>query len=129
MPALVTVTKTGNSATIVLPLELRRANGIHIGDQVELVSRPDGIIELRKVKEGKDGQQAFKEALDFFKSVECNPWPGDCSKESDRDLTGVALCRLAIVDGSLTSMICLILHRTRERGFTTCDSFLCCRRK
>ena len=56
MPALVTVTKTGNSATIVLPSELRRANGIHIGDQVELVSRPDGIIELRKVKEGKDGQ-------------------------------------------------------------------------
>lgn len=52
MPALVTVTKTGNSATIVLPSELRRANGIRIGDQVELVSRPDGIIELRKVKEG-----------------------------------------------------------------------------
>ena len=88
MPALVTVTKTGNSATIVLPSELRRANGIHIGDQVELVSRPDGIIELRKVKEGKDGQQAFMEALDIFKSVECNPWSGDCSKESDRDLTG-----------------------------------------
>lgn len=88
MPALVTVTKTGNSATIVLPSELRRANGIHIGDQVELVSRPDGVIELSKVKEGKDGQQAFKEALDFFKSVECNPWPGDCSKESDRDLMG-----------------------------------------
>lgn len=46
MPALATVTKTGNSATIVLPSDLRKANGIHIGDQVELVSRPDGIIEL-----------------------------------------------------------------------------------
>ena len=129
MPALVTVTKTGNSATIALPSELRRANGIHIGDQVELVSRSDGIIELRKAKEGKDGPQAFKEALDFFKSTECNPWPGDCSKESDRDLMGGALCRLAIVDGWLASMICLILHRTREKGFTACDSFLCCRRK
>lgn len=50
MPALATVTKTGNSATIVLPSDLRKANGIHIGDQVELVSRPDGIIELRKVR-------------------------------------------------------------------------------
>ena len=86
MPALATVTKTGNSATIVLPSDLRKANGIHIGDQVELVSRPDGIIELRKVKE--DRQQAFEEALDFFKSVECKPWPGDCSKESDRELIG-----------------------------------------
>ena len=88
MPALATVTKTGNSATIVLPSDLRKANGIHIGDQVELVSRPDGIIELRKVKESKDRQQAFEEAIDFFKSVECKPWPGDCSKESDRELIG-----------------------------------------
>lgn len=70
MPALATVTKTGNSATIVLPSDLRKANGIHIGDQIELSARPDGIIELRKVAERMDRQQAFDEALDFFKSVE-----------------------------------------------------------
>lgn len=88
MPALVTVTKTGNSATIVLPSELRRANGIHIGDQIELSARPDGIIELRKVEEKKEKQQVFDDAVAFFNSVECNSWPGDCSKESDRDLMG-----------------------------------------
>lgn len=88
MPALVTVTKTGNSATVVLPSELRRANGIHIGDQIELSARPDGIIELRKVEEKKEKQQVFDDAVAFFNSVECNSWPGDCSKESDRDLMG-----------------------------------------
>ena len=88
MPALATVTKTGNSATIVLPSDLRKANGIHIGDQIELSARPDGIIELRKVAERMDRQQAFDEAIDFFKSVKCKPWPGDCSKESDRELIG-----------------------------------------
>lgn len=88
MSALVTVTKTGNSATIVLPSELRRANGIHIGDQIELSARPDGIIELRKVEEKKEKQQVFDDAVAFFNSVECNSWPGDCSKESDRDLMG-----------------------------------------
>lgn len=80
MPVLATVTKTGNSATIVLPSDLRKANGIHIGDQVELVSRPDGIIELRKVKERKDRQQAFKEAIDFFKSVECKAFKNGSAK-------------------------------------------------
>lgn len=88
MPALVTVTKTGNSATIVLPSELRRANGIHIGDQIELSARPDGIIELKKVTKNKERQQVFDDAVAFFNSVECNSWPGDCSKESDRDLMG-----------------------------------------
>lgn len=88
MPALVTVTKTGNSATIVLPSELRRANGIHIGDQIELSARPDGIIELKKVTKSKERQQVFDDAVAFFNSVECNSWPGDCSKESDRDLMG-----------------------------------------
>ena len=88
MPALVTVTKTGNSATIVLPSELRRANGIHIGDQIELSARPDGIIELKKVTKNKERQQDFDDAVAFFNSVECNSWPGDCSKESDRDLMG-----------------------------------------
>lgn len=88
MPALVTVTKTGNSATIVLPSELRRANGIHIGDQIELSARPDGIIELKKVTKNKERQQVFDDAVAFFNSVECNSWPGDCSKESDHDLMG-----------------------------------------
>lgn len=88
MPALVTVTKTGNSATIVLPSELRRANGIHIGDQIELSARPDGIVELKKVTKNKERQQVFDDAVAFFNSVECNSWPGDCSKESDRDLMG-----------------------------------------
>lgn len=88
MPALVTVTKTGNSVTIVLPSELRRANGIHIGDQIELSARPDGIIELKKVTKNKERQQVFDDAVAFFNSVECNSWPGDCSKESDRDLMG-----------------------------------------
>ena len=88
MQALVTVTKTGNSATIVLPSELRRANGIHIGDQIELSARPDGIIELKKVTKNKERQQVFDDAVAFFNSVECNSWPGDCSKESDRDLMG-----------------------------------------
>lgn len=88
MPALVTVTKTGNSAAIVLPSELRRANGIHIGDQIELSARPDGIVELKKVTKNKERQQVFDDAVAFFNSVECNSWPGDCSKESDRDLMG-----------------------------------------
>ncbi len=88
MPTLATVTKTGNSATIVLPSDLRKANGIHIGDQLELVSRPDGVIELKKVKGKKEKQALFEEAVEFFESVECKPWPGDCSKESDRELMG-----------------------------------------
>lgn len=88
MPTLATVTKTGNSAAIVLPAELRKANGIHIGDQIELSARPDGIIELKKIKEKRNRQQAFEEAIAFFDSVECKPWPGDCSKESDRALMG-----------------------------------------
>lgn len=33
-------------------------------------------------------QQNFNDAVAFFDSVECNPWPGDCSKESDRELIG-----------------------------------------
>lgn len=88
MPALVTVTKAGNSAAIALPPELRRAHGIHIGDQIELSARPDGVIELKKVTEKKEKQQVFDDAIAFFNSVECNSWPGDCSKESDRDLIG-----------------------------------------
>ncbi len=88
MATVATVTKTGNSATIVLPSDLRKINGIHIGDRIELSSRPDGIIEMKKLKEEENPQRTFDEAVEFFNSVECASWPGDCSKESDRELMG-----------------------------------------
>ena len=46
--------------------------------------------------EKKEKQQVFDDAIAFFKSVECKPWPGDCSKESD-----ALLCALKMASESL----------------------------
>lgn len=44
----------------------------------------------------KEKQQVFDDAIAFFKSVKCKPWPGDCSKESD-----ALLCALKMASESL----------------------------
>lgn len=88
MPTLATVTKTGNSATIVLPSALRRAHGIHVGDQMVLTSRPDGVIELEKAEEEGGFQEKVEEGLAFFESMPCRPYAGDESKEGDRAVLG-----------------------------------------
>lgn len=46
--------------------------------------------------EKKEKQQVFDDAIAFFKSVKCKPWPGDCSKESD-----ALLCALKMASESL----------------------------
>lgn len=41
--------------------------------------------------EKKEKQQVFDDAVAFFKSVKCKPWPGDCSKESDAMLCALKM--------------------------------------
>lgn len=88
MPTFATVTKTGNSATIVLPSALRRIHGIHVGDQMVLTSRPDGVIELEKAGKEEGSLEKIEEGLAFFDSMACRAYAGDESKEGDRAVVG-----------------------------------------
>ena len=82
-----TISRTGNSATVAIPAEMRKRHGIAVGDRVEIVSRPDGVIEIAKVgKPVKGGRHGLLSALEFFESLPRSPWPGDMGKESDREM-------------------------------------------
>ena len=95
MPTFATVTKTGNSATIVLSSALRRTHGIHIGDRMALTSRPDGTIELEKVDGRGKSPEKIEEGLAFFESMACRPYAGDessAAKRLDPDEAHCLLC-------------------------------------
>ena len=79
------VAKNGNSATVVLPAEWRRACGIEIGDELEFHANANGEISFSK-KAGRSKTQAADELLVLIGSRPNTPWLRGDSPDDDKEL-------------------------------------------
>lgn len=64
---MVTLTRTGNTATLAVPKALRDAGGYSVGDRFEVTSPRPGVIEFLLVRRPADGSETDRllDALEF----------------------------------------------------------------
>ena len=88
MPATCVVTKNGSSATVVLPADWRKANGIEVGDVLEIGTDVKGQILFKKPKETNEQEGRFNRLLSLVDSLPDVPWAGGDSPDDDKKLLG-----------------------------------------
>lgn len=81
----VTLVRNGNSASVTLPVAMRRRNGMNIGDKLSLSEVAPGEILISK-RGGFSAVDAVASLNSFIESLPMTPWDGDCSPEDDRRL-------------------------------------------
>lgn len=64
--AMVTLTRTGNTATLAVPKALRESGGYSVGDRFEVTSPRPGVIEFLLVSRPAEGEaDRLLDALEF----------------------------------------------------------------
>lgn len=87
MAATCVVTRNGSSSTVVLPADWRKANGVEVGDVLEIWTDVSGQITFRKPRNrGRDGR--FDRLLSLVDSLPDVPWIGGDSPSDDKRLLG-----------------------------------------
>lgn len=90
MVTTATVTKSGNSAVVVLPAAWRKQQGIQFGDTVTVEYDSDSLVIRKRATSKEEKLQALDELLEFVESMPDVPWEDD-SPEADKRLLGEIL--------------------------------------
>ncbi len=81
------VTRTGNSATVTLPLAWRQRNGVGFGDELEAITDVDGQITFVKA-DARPSAKSVRAYLSVVDSLPDLPWDGSGAPEDDRRILG-----------------------------------------